>query len=385
MFQAKEGALADVFKSARSIVDDARQAVGPGDGVGYINDDHVIRRANRARERNRPDEPKDMDFELDQAAMPDGFLRGDIRVEDRRHLIFATDNQLDTLGCARRWYVDGTFKVMRIPFVMLLTLHAFVRSGDCSKQVPLLYVMMSGRKARDYFAVLQFVKNLLPDDSHLEGFVMDYEQALWRATRRCFPTVKITGCVFHWGQAVWRHVQNLGLATTYQRDQGTNSFIRKLLALPFLPASHIKDIFIALRDLNSADHLEPLLDYIEQRWIDSTIWPIADWCIYGQSVRTNNDVEGWHRRLNTRAGISPPFYNLVKLLHLEAGSVDNQIRLVSEQRLQRNQKAAFRTMQGRVFAAWEQYREGEISDTGLLKKISAIYVHPVPKPTDDSE
>jgi hypothetical protein len=35
--------------------------------------------------------------------------------------------------------------------------------------------------------------------------------------------------------------------------------------------------------------------------------------------RTNNDVEGWHRRLNKKAcDLTPPFYDLVTFLHAEA-------------------------------------------------------------------
>ena len=50
-----------------------------------------------------------------------------MQVKERRHLIFATDKQLELLVNARRWYVDGTFWIVRKPFVQLLTVHAFVR------------------------------------------------------------------------------------------------------------------------------------------------------------------------------------------------------------------------------------------------------------------
>lgn len=51
-----------------------------------------------------------------------------------------------------------------------------------------------------------------------------------------------------------------------------------------------------------------------------------------QATHTNNDVEGWHHRLNQkvagRCGI--PFYMLIDLLHKEASLVVLTIQLVSE-------------------------------------------------------
>ena len=82
---------------------------------------------------------------------------------------------------------------------------------------------------------------------------------------------------------------------------------------------------------------------------------------------------GWHRKLNGRAGVAPPFYRLLDILFREAKDVDIQSRLVTELRLRARQRQRYTSMQGRMFAAWDMYRAGDLSATGLLKKASTIY------------
>jgi hypothetical protein len=63
-----------------------------------------------------------MYLQLDKAAMPPDFYRREVVVDGKRHLIFATDEQLDLLRQARRWYIDGTFQVGHIytNYILLL-------------------------------------------------------------------------------------------------------------------------------------------------------------------------------------------------------------------------------------------------------------------------
>ena len=95
-----------------------------------------------------------------------GITREDYRaavrsVKNRRHLIFARPEQLQTLAIAKSWYVDGTFKLVRHPFKQLVTINTFVRSGECAKQVPLAFVLTSNKKGKDFTKKVLHSRGLL--------------------------------------------------------------------------------------------------------------------------------------------------------------------------------------------------------------------------------
>ena len=62
----------------------------------------------------------------------------------------ASDDQLTHLKAAKSWYIDGTFKIVKAPFTQLMTINCFVKKDSMTKQLPLCYVLMSGRKTKDY-------------------------------------------------------------------------------------------------------------------------------------------------------------------------------------------------------------------------------------------
>ena len=97
--------------------------------------------------------------------------------------------------------------------------------------------------------------------------------------------------------------------------------------------------------------------------------PPVNWSVFGRSIRTNNDLEGWHNALNRRAnGKSQlPFYLLIDLLHKEAKLALLQIRLVSEKKLKRIQRRKYRQLQNKIFCLWDQFNNGEKTARQLLK------------------
>ncbi len=91
------------------------------------------------------------------------------------------------------------------------------------------------------------------------------------------------------------------------------------------------------------------LRYVEENWIHNDIWTVDSWSVYGRSIRTNNDVEGWHNRLNrrTRKG-NLPFYLLITLLYKEARETGSEVRLLQECKIRRHQKKQTTKVQGRL-------------------------------------
>jgi hypothetical protein len=54
--------------------------------------------------------------------------------------------------------LDGTFKVVRQPFIQLRSIHTFLANGDDLKQMPFFFILMSSRHATDYKAVFEYLK-----------------------------------------------------------------------------------------------------------------------------------------------------------------------------------------------------------------------------------
>ena len=65
-----------------------------------------------------------------------------------------------------------------------------------------------------------------------------------------------------------------------------------------LPPEHVPAVWeMITRDI-ALEPLRQLVTYMHDTWIDGPLFKPVDWCVFPQSIKTNNDVEGWHQRLN---------------------------------------------------------------------------------------
>ena len=97
-YKVKARAVADVFKPASAIVKDfLLEDLDDVPCPSLPRPENIARAANHRRRRLRPKDPQDLEFELATDHIPSEFLHADLRFWSRRHLVFATDQQLEFL------------------------------------------------------------------------------------------------------------------------------------------------------------------------------------------------------------------------------------------------------------------------------------------------
>ena len=129
------------------------------------------------------------------------------------------------------------------------------------------------------------------------------------------------------------------------------------------------DLFWSYQQATVCPLLINFFDYLERTWFQNATWSIENWTGYRRLIRTNNDLEGWHRRLNVRAGgDNLVLYVLIPLLYQEAEIVDVTCRLVAEHKLKSCRRKASRDQQTRLWKLWDDYDERDIITTESFKK-----------------
>jgi hypothetical protein len=131
-----------------------------------------------------------------------------------------------------------------------------------------------------------------------------------------YPNTKLTGCLFHFGQCVWRRLQSLGLSTAYSTDNIFRYAIRLFLNLAFVEPYNIcteykkiekwlilnEDIKKKLNEFQNyfqntfLKFLESNIEISNSRY-GPEFWSVAE-NIKNFIPRTTCCVEAWNRSFN---------------------------------------------------------------------------------------
>ena len=118
---------------------------------------------------------------------------------------------------------------------------------------------MSRRQRTDYMAVFTAILQIICDVKGLAPYVstimMDFEIALWSALRQMvtdglfIDNLKLSGCTFHFCQALFRKISLFKLGPSYSSNSDTRLLLREHMALPLLPEKNILGQYLRLRNI----------------------------------------------------------------------------------------------------------------------------------------
>jgi hypothetical protein len=121
-------------------------------------------------------------------------------------VILGSPNVLKIVGTANLYLmVDATFKTSPVPFVQLLN----VMVSYCGVAIPILHICMTSKHAGLYEGIMLKIRSICPT---LEPRIIksDYELGLMKSLQSSFPNATLSGCYFHYSQAVFRAMMRPG-------------------------------------------------------------------------------------------------------------------------------------------------------------------------------
>jgi len=254
----------------------------------------------------------------------------------------------------------------------LYTLHGYVHG----EAMPLVWALLPNKTRATYVELFQAVREAVVArfgdcGAAARTFLTDFELAAIQAIQEVFVGARVKGCAFHFRQAVYRRVQQEGLAWAYEEENNPlRDWIRQLLSFTALPTFAVPLVWTWMKDPPSVSSCvtdckaRALAEYFERTWLAGT-FPSELWSHYDNNgPRTTNVAEGWHNGLNSRFGLANPSLRLFldwlqrfqfevqcRCLQLAAGKaprprrpayvrVDNELW---------NAKAAYSVEYGRIF------------------------------------
>lgn len=286
--------------------------------------------------------------------------------EDDRIIAFGYNSEylLDSNGT---YFLDGTFKSCCPLFKQLYTIHVDIGSTEeRTCVIPAIYALLPDKETATYKRLFRLLKKKLPNFRPTE-FHIDFEAAAINAIKDEFPGAQVNGCNFHFNQALWRKIQQLGLSVAYKNNTEIRDHLKMVAALAYVPREYVSEGWLSIMETSPDDKLlTKFYDYFVDNWIEKT----ELWICYGNRHRTTNAVEGWHNRFNKRIGKAHPnIYELMKALQEEIHFY-NAIYQRSEVHMHRPKRARkYRELDDRLNRIATDLTEGKMDIRGTLKKL----------------
>ena len=256
-------------------------------------------------------------------------------------IIFGCESSLQYLCEAEMLYVDGTFRYSATYFTQLFTLH-FLHNGH---YIPAVFCLLPNKHKDIYSLVFRFIVEkceCLGLKLQPKKIVADFEVAIHEAIKSTWSgTTQLLGCRFHLGQAWWRKLQSIGLASVFKdKSSDAGKWLKHCFGLSYLPPHEVGDCFVFDMTENKplCSKTEQFSDYLVDNYIsDEAIFNPAIWAeLSSDATHTTNACEAFHRKFNALFySAHPDIFKIISVLR----NIQLETRLkINGMHLQANKK-----------------------------------------------
>ena len=150
----------------------------------------------------------------------------------------------------------------------------------------MVYGLLIGKSVSDYNHF--FERIMEEDDFNPHSILTDFESGTIKSIESLFLNVVhqgnndilsfitqwitstcilILGCLFHFGQCIWRNIQSHGLQNKDQADKSFHLSVKKLIPFAFVPIVDVIKAFELMAEDFIDDDTDEFIDYFEKTWI----------------------------------------------------------------------------------------------------------------------
>lgn len=252
------------------------------------------------------------------------LYRGVWRGRTGSNIVFISDSVLKEVKRHRKvkFLTDGTFKVLphHISFRQLYIINVIL----FDRCYPLAFILTEKKDCATYELIFNRLK-LMISNVEVTDCMSDYESATRKAFRNVFPKATISGCYFHYVQAIVKAFKRYGL-----NEPKFEESMQSVCALALLPNDYVIAGFKQIsKSFKKSIRWKKFEDYWYEQWAEANI------SVYGLKNRTNNYAETLNKTLNQLMEANrPDIWSLIhNLKTLEMNKSDELINVAAGEML----------------------------------------------------
>ncbi|KAL4136171.1 hypothetical protein QTP88_007735 [Uroleucon formosanum] len=168
-------------------------------------------------------------------------------------------------------------------------------------------------------------------------FQLAFEITMFNTIKNKYPDAQIRGCFFHYTQAIYRKVVDVGLQNDYVSSEGDpliKILVRRIPALPLVSIEQLDNLWLIIESEKPDNNqkVEEFLNYFVETWLDDLTLRFSRYiwnCWNNTDRRTTNDLEGWHYALIKAAGRNhPSLFEFIVILRKEHAKIEDDMKLL---------------------------------------------------------